>query len=219
MIISIHQPNYLPYYGYFNKIKNSDIFVFLDNVPFSKNSYINRNRIKTHDGIKWLTVPVINNNILNTEIKDVKIFDNNWKWKHLKTIETNYKKTPNYIPIYDLLENIFAIKWDNIASLNETVITDICKYLNIKTTFVLASNLGVSGKSTDLLLNICKELKADTYLAGSSGINYIEEKKFTDSNISLIYQTFEHPIYNQHYGEFVYNLSILDMLMYGVNIT
>jgi hypothetical protein len=212
MIISIHQPNYFPYYGYFNKIKYSDVFVFLDNVTFSKNSYINRNKIKTSDGVKWLTVPIINDNILNTKIKDVNIFGSVWKHKHIKTIEYNYSKSINFCSVYDILTDIYKKDWKNLSDLNTYIISNICNLLEMKPNFVWASKLDVSGKSTHLLADICEELKADTYLSGSSGKNYIEDKIFSENNIKVIYQKFKHPVYNQRYGNFVENLSILDML-------
>jgi hypothetical protein len=219
MIVSIHQPNYFPYYGYFNKIKHCDTFVFLDNVTYSKNSYINRNRIKTCDGVKWLTVPVVNKNILNKEIKDVEISGEKWKKDHLKTLEYNYNKTLKYYPIHDILTDIYNRDWKNLSELNIYVINSLCNYLQIDTKFVRASELGVSGKSTELLLNICKKLKADTYLAGSSGKNYMDEKIFTDNNIDIKHQSFTHPMYNQKYGEFVENLSMLDAVFNGVSIS
>jgi len=210
--VSIHQPNYFPYYGYFNKIKNSDIFVFLDNVTFSKDSFINRNKIKTPEGIKWLTVPVKNKDILSTEIKDVEIFGSGWKDRHIKIIENSYRKTPNFWKIYDILIDVYSRDWKKMSDLNIYIIKSISKEINLKTEFVSASNLGVSGKSTELILNICKKLKADIYLSGSSGKNYMEEKRFLDNNIVLKYQEFSHPIYKQFYGDFVKNLSILDIL-------
>lgn len=218
MIVSIHQPNYFPYYGYFDKIKKSDVFVFFDSVKFTKNSFINRNRIKTIDGVKWLTVPVYNENILNTEIKDVKIFGDAWKRKHISTIEINYKKTPHFKPIYEMLQDIYSRDWENLTDLNICTVTKVCEYLNLKTKLVRSSQLDVSGESTGLIVDVCKKLKADTYYSGSSGKNYLKEEMFTDSGIVLKYQTFIHPTYHQRYGEFVGNLSILDLLLNGVTI-
>lgn len=212
MIVTIHQPNFFPYYGYFNKIKNSDIFVFLDNVTFSKNGFINRNTIKTEKGAVWITVPVVNKNIINTEIKDVMISGDDWKTTHKQLINKNYKGSKNIEFFSSFLNDIYTRSWDNLSKLNIYIIKNICNYINIDTEFVLASELKLKGKRTELLADICEELGADTYLSGVSGKNYLDEKIFLDKDIKIIYQKFKHPEYKQLHGDFIPNLSILDML-------
>jgi len=213
MIVAIHQPNYLPYYGYFHKIKYSDVFVFLDNVLYSKNSYINRNKIKGPHGSFWLTVPIVRKNVFNMKILDVKIADNiNWRNIHLKSIYYHYKKSNFLNNHFKFFEDIYEREWLFLSEVNKRIITYIAEVLNLKTKFMNASDLEVQGKNTELLIDICTKIGADTYLSGQGGKIYQDEKKFKANNIEVIYQNFSHPKYKQLFGEFIPNLSIVDML-------
>ncbi|HOC02761.1 MAG TPA: WbqC family protein [bacterium] len=212
IIIGIHQPNFLPWLGYFYKITKSDIFVLLDNVQYTKNSFINRNKIKTSQGDHWLTVPVSFK--FGDLIKDVTI-DNNidWRKKHLKTFELNYKKAPHFDEIYNFLERVYYKKeWIFLADFNIELIVEICCFLDMNKKFIKASSLNILGKSTDLLINIVKNLNGDIYLSGKGGQQYQDESKFNKENIKLIYSDFKHPVYRQLWGEFIENLSIIDIL-------
>lgn len=212
MIIGIHQPNFLPWIGYFYKICRVDIFVFLDNVQFTKNSYQNRVKIKTSQVPTWLTVPVLQSFGQLTE--DVKINNNEkWRGKHLKTFETNYKKSPYFKTIFNLLENIyFKQEWEFMTDFNIELIKGICNLLCINTKTINASSLDVSGSSTELLLDIVKKLGGSSYLSGMGGVKYQDEEKFKTAEISLKYTDFKHPTYPQMWGEFVEGLSIIDLL-------
>lgn len=213
MIIAIHQPNYLPYPGYFSKIRESDTFVFLDNAQFEKNNFTNRNRIRTPQGWCWLTVP-LHKPDLNTEIKDVLIDQKqDWQVKHWKSLVFNYGRSP-FFYISQILKPIYQdVKWRNLALLNESIIIMLCAYLGVETEFVKASNLSVKGSGTDLLVDICKRLDATTYLSGPSGRNYLELDKFEKEGIKVRFQEFKPHPYPQQFGkEFISNLSIVDML-------
>lgn len=213
VIVAIHQPNYLPYYGYFDKIRNSDVFVFLDNVQFEKNSYTNRNRIKTPQRWCWLTVPVVKAP-LDTQIKDMEIDPHpDWQEDHWKSFVFNYGSAPFFYKSR-ALEIIYKnFKWEKLFLLNETLIVTLCALFGLDAEFVNASQLNVEGSGTDLLLNICKKLKADVYLSGKSGRNYLEHGKFRRNGIEVSFQHFEHPVYRQQFGnEFLPNMSVIDML-------
>ena len=213
MIVAIHQPNYLPYYGCFHKIKHSDIFVFLDNVLYSKNTWINRNKIKSSMGTVWLTVPVERKNVLETRICDVKIAnDKNWQKKHWKSLMYNYGKAKHFGKYSTFFKNIYSREWTYLSELNECLIRQISEFLNLKTKFIRASELGIHGTGTEHLIDICKKVGADTYFSGQGGKFYQDEKKFRLNSIKIMYQKFEHPIYKQLFGEFIPNLSIVDML-------
>ena len=155
MIISIHQPQYLPWDNFFKKIKKSDCFIFLDNVEFQKNGLQNRNQIKTSNGPIWLTVPIKQK--LGQKISDVEI-DNSkdWKKKHWKTISENYNKSKHFDNFKGNFQNIFLSNWNNLSELNIKIILEILMILNIKTKIYKASDLKVKGKSTELLVNLCK---------------------------------------------------------------
>lgn len=211
-IVSIHQPNFIPWLGYFYKIKKSDIFVFLDNVQFSKNSYQNRVKIKSSQGAIWLTVPVMQS--FGQLTKDVKINNKEpWREKHLKTIEMNYKRSKYFKPVYEILNQVYYKKeWDLLTELNIEFINKISQYLSIETKTIRSSSLNVDGKSTDLLINIIKELHCFTYFSGKGAVNYQDEDKYKENDITLVYTDFRHPVYPQLWKEFVEGLSIIDML-------
>jgi len=217
MIIAIHQPQYLPWLGYFDKIDKSDIFVFLDDVQFKKNEWQNRNRTKTagRGGWQWITVPVIHR--FGQKINEVKINNQeNWCKKHLHQLETNYFKSPHFLQCYDFLKETYARKWENLSEVNIYFIEYLTKTLGIKKQLVKSSDLKVIGEKTDRLVNICKMLNASTYLSGVGAKEYIELKKFESEKIKVIFQDFHHPVYKQLYGEFIPNLSVGDLLFnYG----
>lgn len=212
-VVAIHQPNFLPYLGYLNQIYNSDTFVFLDNVTYTKNDYINRNRIKTPDGWCWLTVPVVNKNILKTPICKVKIDNSaNWRKKHWSSIKFNYGRTPYFGKYKDLFEETYCSEWDLLAELNKYLIKEVCKFLGISGNFVDASALNVGGSGTDLLVKVCEVLGADAYFSGRGGYDYLHRQKFEQHGIQVVFQDFQLPAYPQLFGEFIPNLSVLDYL-------
>jgi hypothetical protein len=212
VVVGIHQPNFLPWIGYFYKILKSDIFVFLDNVQFTKNSFQNRVKIKTKEGAKWLTLPILHN--FGQLTKDV-LINNNEKWreKHLKTLEANYRKTPFYKEIASFIQGIYFHKeWTLMTELNIKLLTDVCECLSIKTKFILASSLNVKGTSTDLLINIIKKVNGNIYLSGKGGANYQQAEAFSQAGINLVYTDFKHPTYPQYWSDFSQGLSIIDYL-------
>jgi hypothetical protein len=218
MIVAIHQPNYLPYYGYFHKIKNSDIFVFLDTVTFSKNSLINRNKINTEEGPKWITVPVINKGLIITQIKDILINQTiDWRIKHWNVIKHNYKNCKGFNCFSSRFQDIYKQNWINLINLNTSLIKLCCNILKIETNFIYASSLSVQGAKSDLILNICKTLGADIYLSGPSGRDYLDETKFKEARIKITYNQFKHPQYSQPYPGFISNLSIIDAILNNEN--
>lgn len=214
MIISIHQPQYLPWDNFFKKIKKSDCFIFLDNVEFQKNGLQNRNQIKTSNGPIWLTVPIKQK--LGQKISDVEI-DNSkdWKKKHWKTISENYNKSSYFDNFKENFQNIFLSDWNNLSELNIKIILEILMILNIKTKIYKASDLNVQGRSTELLVNLCKKIKSKTYLSGEGGKNYLDLEKFKEAGIKVIFEkNINQKPYKQNYDKlgFMTNLSIIDNL-------
>ena len=212
MIIAIHQPQYLPWLGYFDKFEKADIFCYLDNVQFKKNEWQNRNRIKSAQGWQWITVPVQYRfpQIINTvEINNAV----DWKRKHLQAIITNYSKAPFFKEYIGLFEETYSKEWEYLSQLNVYLIEKIREILalNRKQT-VLASDLNLSEDPTDRLIDICKALGGDTYLSGKDGAKYMELERFSERGIKVIFQDFTHPGYSQLFGEFQSNLSIVDLL-------
>lgn len=214
MIVSAHQPAFLPWLGYFDRIARSDVFVFLDDVQFEKNSFTNRNRIKTDKGLAWLTIPVkhkghISRTMLSTEISD----ESPWRRKHLGTIAQAYRQAAHFQETFSRLENAYKIEESNLAALCHAQLTLWLAALAIPTRVVRMSELGLSEKKSDLVLELCKSLDATKYISGALGRNYLELEKFAAASIAVEFQDYAHPVYRQLHGAFVPNLSIVDAWM------
>jgi hypothetical protein len=213
MICAIHQPNFLPYLGFFSKYKNSDSFVLYDTAQYSKNDYHNRNTIKTSNGPIWLTVPVSMS--LGQLIKDVQLANTDFVGQHLKTLEFNYKKTPFFEKYFPAIKEIYSKpKLHLLVDLTIPLLEYFFELLDANKKVILASSLDldVLKKSTDALVEITKKVGANEYLAGKGSKDYLEEAKFDSSGLKLTWQDFHHPKYLQLWGEFVPNMSVIDAL-------
>ncbi|PZM87328.1 MAG: hypothetical protein DLD55_01975 [candidate division SR1 bacterium] len=213
MICSIHQPNYIPYLGLFNKIYLSDIFVFYDNAQYTKGDYHNRNKIKSSNGEILLSLPVKVS--LGQKINEV-TFNREILQKHWQTIEQSYKRAPYFADYAEpIKKNIYESSEENIAKFNIATIRFLCQLLGIdKTKFIVLSEVlpELKTKSTEALADICGFLGADIYLSGAGGKGYIEKEYFERKNINLKFQNFEHPRYHQLWGDFLSYMSIIDLL-------
>ncbi len=211
MLIAIHQPQYLPWLGYIDKIDKADVFVILDNVQFKKNEWQNRNRIKTAQGWQWITVPVLYR--FPERINEVKINNKtNWNRKHLQAFITNYSKSPYFADYRVFFEDIFNRGWDRLVDINVELIKFLINTLGLKTRLVMASDLKLREEQTERLIDTCKTLDGNKYLAGRDGIKYMDLEKFDKEGIDIVFQDFKHPVYNQLFGDFESNLSIIDLL-------
>jgi hypothetical protein len=215
LIVTIHQPEHLPWLGFFDKVLQSDVFVLLDNVQFRKNYFQNRNRIRTQTGSTWLTVPVLTRGRLSQAINEAEI-DNKtnprWRQKTWSTIEQSYHSAPYWIEHKSFLRGVYEEEWTMLCDLNQALIRYLLDALSIKTTIVKASDIAAGGKGSELVLNICKALKADTYLSGISGKDYLEQDQFSAESIAVRYQEFHHPIYQQLHQPFLPCMSTIDLL-------
>ena len=218
MTLTGHQPEYLPYLGFFYKLAKADKFIFVDHVQYLKKSFQNRNRIRTapgSNGWTWLTIPVITKGRRYQGINEVEI-DNSTPWaeKHWKTTRLNYKKALFFNEYKDFFEEIYSKKWEKLVDLNETIIRYLLKELEIQIPIFKSSDYNFKGKKTDLLIEMCKELGADTYLSGSGAkyYGYVEEDKFKINGLNHKFSDFKHPIYPQRFKPFIPNMSIIDLL-------
>ncbi|MDA3793050.1 MAG: WbqC family protein [Elusimicrobia bacterium] len=213
MKIAIHQPQYMPWLGYLDKINRADKFVFLDDVQYKKREFQNRNRIKTPDGAMWLTVPVLTKGKYFQKIKEVIINnDANWQNDHIKAIKHNYRKTDNFKEYFSEIKEVLSRKWSCLGALNIAVVKTLKTIFKIDTPYILSSKLKIKSSSTQRIIDICKELNADSYISGRGGKDYMDEEKFKQENIELIYQNFKVLPYKQNFGEFISNLTAVDYL-------
>ncbi len=214
MIVSIHQPNYLPWLGFFHKISLCDQFVLLDTVPFSKNSYQNRCRIKTVQGEQWLTVPVLMKGNFAQPTDQVRVDQRSGcSEKHWRTIQQNYRRAGFFDQIAKEIEPIYQSPWAFLADSNSALIGKIAAYLGINTPLIRASQMNhLTGSQSELLCSICQSLGATEYLSGPSGRNYLDESIFSAQGIKVRYHQFTHPTYPQLYKPFISGISILDLL-------
>jgi hypothetical protein len=214
MVIGILQPGYLPWLGFFEQMYKSDVFVIYDDVQYDKEGWRNRNRIKSSNGIQWLTVPVMFKLSEAPLITEVKI-DNkgNWRKKHLASIRQNYAKAPFFKDYIGLFEEAYAREWDYLIDLDLFFIRELARCLGMGDKVIHRSSiLNPQGGKIERLINLCKHFGADTFYEGKSGQNYIDDTDFLTHGINVKYQDFQHPVYRQLYGEFVPYLSVIDLL-------
>lgn len=215
--ISVHQSQYLPWLGYFDKIDKSDAFVFLDKVQYKKREYQNRNKIRTKEGWIWLTVPVVTKGRYDQKICEVEI-DNTFRWtsKHWESIKLSYSRAPYFKKYYDFFEDLYSSNWQKLMDLNVHIIQYLVRCLDIKTNIYFESDLKTGGISTERIIEICKRLRAKVYLSGAGGKDYLDEQRFVQEGIQLKYQHFEHPVYTQLHDKFEPYMSVIDLLFnYG----
>lgn len=214
MIVSIQQPEHLPWVGFFNKMAQCDKFVLLDDVQFKKNYFENRNKIKTVNGIVWLTVPVKLRGKFGQKTCDVEIADDpRWKKKYYKTLEQTYCKAPHWQDVYDNVWPVLEGDKKKLLDINLGLIDNISRYLDIQTECVSSSSLNTEGaKKEELVLAICRELKAEVYISGPDGRNYLNLEQFKNAGIQVVFHDFNHPAYSQIHGPFVSHMSIVDLI-------
>lgn len=215
MLISIQQPEFFPWLGFFNKISQVEKVVLLDTVQFKKRYFENRNKIRTAQDWCWVRVPVKSKGRYEQLIREVEIDDNpKWRGKLVSTIRLAYTKAPYWCDGGDeLCDLIGANKSPLLVDFNVDVISFLMRRFNLVKPIVLASELAVDGSGSQLILDICKAMNASEYLSGRDGKNYLDEDEFAGKGISINFQEFEHPHYQQfQQGEFIPAMSAIDLL-------
>lgn len=212
MIVTIHQPQYLPWLPYFDKILRSDVFVFLDHVQFEKNGMQNRNQIKSPQGASWITVPVrqrLGQTILETELSDVRVTT-----KHLRTLEMNYKKAPHYAEVIAAIGPILAQDHSRLCDLNVQLTLKMLDAFGYAGKILRSSELSGEGESSALVLDLCRKAGARTYLSGQGGRAYMKLDEFKAAGIEVLFQKYQGPEYEQRFPQtgFVPHLSAIDLL-------
>lgn len=215
MIVTIHQPEHLPWLGFFDKIRQADVWVVLDHVQYRKNYFQHRNRILGDLGPIWITVPVLGKGRFGQPMNAVRI-DNetNPRWRHKcwSTIVQHYGKAPYFQDHQPFFADLYGREWTSLAELNETIIEYLIGALGFNVRRIRSSELGAEGARGDLLLRICQEMGATTYLSGISGREYLDFCQFAAAGIEVRVQEFHHPVYRQLHQPFVPCLSAIDLL-------
>ena len=212
VILTAHQPVYLPWLGLFHKIALADIFCVFDIVQYQRKDFNNRNKIKTSSGDLWLTVPVKSSGRFDCLITDIEIVNNGWNKKHLKSIELNYKKTPYFDQYYYDLKKILDTPYQYLVDLNFDILVYLLNALNIDTKTVKASDYLFKGAKSELVLDMCIQLNADIYIFGENGKDYANIDTFISAGVSPYFQSYNHPVYNQIKGKFMPYMSVFDLL-------
>ncbi len=213
MIVSVHQPHYLPWTGYIDKIDSADVFVLLDTVQFEKNGWQNRNRIKTSGEWTWLTVPVLHR--FGDTVADIGLdIRTSWARKHRAALATWYGKAAYYREYASYLDDFYSGKWERLCPLAEENLRFLLDAFGVKTPVVKASELGeLPDEPNARLAKIVARLGGDTYLAGSGCAGYFRPEPFEKAGIRVVAQNYEPQEYTQLFGPFIPGLSAIDLLL------
>jgi WbqC-like protein family len=211
--VAILQSNYIPWKGYFDIIHDVDLFVFYDDVQFTKNDWRNRNRIKTAQGVQWLSVPVGDDH--NRLICEVTIHDSRWQAKHWRTLEQSYGRCPHFARYREYFQHIYLERtWTSLSELNHRLTQDIARqFLGLKTAFADSRSFQASGHKLDRLLDLVRHSGATHYLSGPAARDYIVPERFAKAGIVLEWKDYGgYPEYPQRYPPFEHAVSIVDLL-------
>lgn len=211
--VVVLQPSYLPWLGFFDQMRRSDVFVYYDDVQFDKHGWRNRNRIKSPTGPVWLTVPIRLHGLGGPKILDTTI-DNSTPWarKHVGTMRQFYGRAPHVNRYLPELEEMLHRQWSYLIDLDLAVTDLLRRWLGITTLITRASTIDVTGSKTERLAKLCCHFGSSRYLSGDSAKNYLDTELFAQHEISVEWQDYHHPVYPQLHGVFVSHLSVLDLL-------
>ena len=213
MILVAHQPEYLPYLGFFAKVSLCDLFLVSDHLQYAAKDFQNRNYLRNHNGKTLITVPVLHAGKWDQPIQEVRI-DNSCSWakKHWMTLYHNYHRAPYFQLYASTLEHIYSQKWERLCDLNITLLRHLLNWLSINAQVELTSNFDLKERQTQLLIEMCQKVGADTFISGRGARDYVYPSLFDDAGIKHYFFDFVHPEYPQHRQTFVPNLSVLDLL-------
>ena len=212
--IAILQSNYIPWKGYFDIIDSVDEFIFYDEMQYTKNDWRNRNKIKTQNGLLWLTIPTENKGHLGKKINEVKITDKRWAKKHWISIQNAYAKAPYFKTYKEVFEELYLGKDEELlCDVNYKFIYKINEILGIKTKISFSQDYGLAEGKTERLVDLVQKAGGDEYISGPAAKDYIDEKLFNDANIKLSWFDYsKYPEYPQLFPPFEHGVSVLDLI-------
>ncbi|MZR30630.1 WbqC family protein [Sneathiella litorea] len=214
MRVAIVQSNYIPWKGYFDMIASVDRFILYDDMQFTRRDWRNRNKIKTPQGMTWLTVPVLSKGKYFQAIKDTQIDGTAWAAKHWKSIETSYSRSQNF----ELMADIFKPTYEGeipmfLSELNTQLIRKVCNFLGLNTIIESSADYQLAEGPSERLLGLCEQVKADVYVSGPLARDYLDTAQFTSAGIDVEWFDYTgYPVYDQLWGEFEHGVSILDLI-------
>jgi len=218
VVVAIHQPNFFPWLGYFDKIARADVFVLFDNVQFPKTggNWSNRVRLLVNDEPAWVTVPIVRSYHGMREIREIQIDDSSgWRRKLLQSLRTNYARAAAFDAIFPFVEGLVQTPTESLSQFNVTAIRAICRELRLpEEKLVLGSSVAAQGRATDRLIAMVRTVGGTAYLCGGGAGGYQDDAAFGAAGLELVYQDFSHPSYEQQLPAFVPGLSIIDALMH-----
>lgn len=213
--VVIHQPDFLSYIGFFHRLLHADLYIVLDNVQFvssSSRAWTNRDKIKTPNGDKWLTVSV-NKAQRDTNINEISInYEVDWQNHNLELLKQNYKQAPFFDEIFSYIKILYSKKFEKLSDFNLASIEMLNKLFDIKIDILFSSDLYTTKTKSERLVELLKQVNATHYLSGIGAKDYHDAKPFEEANIKVLWQDFKHPIYPQLHGEFIPYLSSIDLL-------
>ena len=219
-VVAIHQPNFFPWLGYFDKLRRADVFVWLDDAQFEKSgsgTWSNRVRLLVGGSPRWATMPVRRDYHGTRPTNQILIDDRQpWREKLLKTIELHYRKAAAFDEAFSVIAQLLEQPTDRLADFNRAAIAALAARVGIDAgKCVAASSLAIDARATERLVAIVRSVGGDAYLAGGGAAGYQDDGKFAAAGVELIMQRFEHPVYSQGRPEFTPGLSIIDTLMHS----
>ena len=211
MIVTIHQPEHLPWTGFFHKMMCADLYVYLDHVQYRKGYFQNRNKIVNAQGeVAWATVPLTKKGSMKESIKEKKITGNDWMEKYLASIELSYRHTKYFEQYFTKFSLVIQKKHQSLVDLNIDIINFFREELKIDTQVINSSDLDIVSNKSDMILDICLALKAQSYISGPSGLDYLDLNSFKNNDIEILIHQYTPPIYQSDF--FQPGLSTLDLL-------
>lgn len=214
--VVIHQPDFAPYLGFFQRFLHADLYVVLDHVQFvngTSRSWTHRDKIKTAEGERWLTIG-IRKPKLGTPINEVEMMPGTeWIERNLSLLHENYRKSPGWNEVFPVVEDLYSAQFDLLVDFNLHFLKGVMEMLDVQIPMVRSSLLEPSGSRNELLINLLQKVEADRYLSGSGARSYMQPELFEAAGIEVVWQKFDHPVYQQPFGDFMPFLSILDVLL------
>lgn len=216
--IACVQSNYIPWKGYFDLINLVDEFILLDDVQYTRRDWRNRNKIKTHHGMQWLTIPVKVKGMYKQLIHEVEISDQSWANKHFQSLKHNYTSSPFYPDYIDVIENIYTTaSFASLSHTNHHFLIALCRLLDIKTTLSWSMDYNYNTYDvgpSERLIKLCKQAGATHYLTGPSAKSYMDTDLFAEASIEVVYMDYSgYTEYPQLFSPFEHNISILDLIL------